>query len=592
MITTNKRLKAALGYAGRGWRVVPVHNVKNGACSCKKGTECPPTDRGKHPRTENGTNDGTTGAKIIRDWWRKMPRANVGVVTGIGSNLLVLDCDSPNAFEGLKAENPDYDWESVPRYRTGRPEGGCHLLFSCRNTRIKSATKVLPHIDVRANGAGMAVMPPSRHDSGKFYIWEVEPQASLPDLPDELESQLQRASQKGSDEYRDPWLKVTKASDFINESQETCQSLVRDFLFPESITMLSAPRGLGESHVAIALGSALAAGGRFRGEKLDKARVLVVDRDNPAGVVKERLKSWGAAELKLLTRKDAPRLDDAKAWSRFPVNDYDAVIIDSVGSSTEGITEKEGKETTKVLATLLDVARKGPAILLLNNTVKLGGYGRGRGEWADRCEIVYEARDATGLKPSGKKRWWQELADAGEGEWSTRAARRSGQTSFRIAFVTSKFRLGPDPDPFCLQLDLPADGAWKITDVTEELTGAARKAVFKQRKEKERKEKYAADLLLDEITRRDLKAEAPILKTEAEDFLRAKGRLKVREARAVIAKHDDSRWQLRELKNHRGGAKAIFPLPSPPKKKDNKKSFARFFPCRSPPFECCDSPRP
>jgi hypothetical protein len=51
---------------------------------------------------------------------------------------------------------------------------------------------------------------------------------------------------------------------------------------------------------------------------------------------------------------------------------------------------------------------------------------KGRVHWADRADIVYEVRDATGFTPSGKKPWWQELPEAEKAAWADRAARRRG----------------------------------------------------------------------------------------------------------------------------------------------------------------------
>jgi len=106
--------------------------------------------------------------------------------------------------------------------------------------------------------------------------------------------------------------------------------------------------------------------GYFRGEKINSFVVLLVDRDNPRHVVRQRLRGWGASEavnLKVLTREAAPDLKDKKAWEDFPVKDFDVLIIDSVGSFTEGVTEKEGKETTQILAPCSTLSHRGPAVV-------------------------------------------------------------------------------------------------------------------------------------------------------------------------------------------------------------------------------------
>ena len=65
----------------------------------------------------------------------------------------------------------------------------------------------------------------------------------------------------------------------------------------------------------------MAKGGYFRGEKINSLRVLLVDRDNPRHVVRQRLRGWGATEaanLKVLTREDAPDLKDKRLGKIFP----------------------------------------------------------------------------------------------------------------------------------------------------------------------------------------------------------------------------------------------------------------------------------
>src|SRR5262249_8327827 len=82
-------------------------------------------------------------------------------------------------------------------------------------------------------------------------------------------------------------------------------------------------------------GVVMARGGVFGGEAMKPVKVLLVDRDNPEPIIKERLRAWGAEHapnLRVLTRADAPSLTDRDTWASFPVEDYDVLIIDAVGS--------------------------------------------------------------------------------------------------------------------------------------------------------------------------------------------------------------------------------------------------------------------
>src|SRR6516225_3442672 len=61
----------ALEYARAGFRVLPVHTIRNGACSCGGMKGCKP---GKHPianLVRHGSKDATTDEATIRALWSK-----------------------------------------------------------------------------------------------------------------------------------------------------------------------------------------------------------------------------------------------------------------------------------------------------------------------------------------------------------------------------------------------------------------------------------------------------------------------------------------------------------------------------------------
>jgi AAA domain/Domain of unknown function (DUF3854) len=184
-------------------------------------------------------------------------------------------------------------------------------------------------------------------------------------------------------ESSDPWGHIKDAPTFLSEPQPEFEGLAKELLAPGAITMLAAPRGLGKTQVAHSVGVALAMAGMFRGERVKASRVLLLDRDNPEHIIRQRLQAWGAnvaQNLHILTRQYAPSLRHRDAWTTFPLDKYDVMILDAAGSFTEGITEREGRQTTEVLATIIDLARKGLAILLLQNATKDGLNFKGREE--------------------------------------------------------------------------------------------------------------------------------------------------------------------------------------------------------------------
>src|SRR5262245_26181103 len=86
----NDLLVAALDYAARGWRVLPVHGTTNGLCTCNN-SGC--KSKGKHPRTRQGVRDATTDTAMISRWWADWPSANIGIATGPQSGIFMIGPD-------------------------------------------------------------------------------------------------------------------------------------------------------------------------------------------------------------------------------------------------------------------------------------------------------------------------------------------------------------------------------------------------------------------------------------------------------------------------------------------------------------------
>src|SRR5438093_630534 len=82
---TNHLLDAAPCYARKGLKVLPVHSIENGACSCGN-PKC--ESPGKHPRIKDWVNAATSNVEQITTWWSKWPTANVGIATGNRSGIV------------------------------------------------------------------------------------------------------------------------------------------------------------------------------------------------------------------------------------------------------------------------------------------------------------------------------------------------------------------------------------------------------------------------------------------------------------------------------------------------------------------------
>mgnify|MGYP001184559988 FL=1 len=160
--------EAAAEYTRRGWAVIPLHTPSQGACSCGNAACGSP---GKHPRTMNGLRDASADPAQVARWWSMWPEANIGIVCGAVSGLVVLDVDGPEGEESLKAlEAAIGPLPETVEALTGK---GRHLYFAHPGVEIRPSAGVLgPGMDVRGDDS-YVVGPPSLHYTGRRYEWEV-----------------------------------------------------------------------------------------------------------------------------------------------------------------------------------------------------------------------------------------------------------------------------------------------------------------------------------------------------------------------------------------------------------------------------------
>lgn len=102
----------------------------------------------------------------IRDWFKRYPSANIGIVTGKVSNLMVVDIDEEQGYEEIKKYIPaDMEYPIVQT-----PSGGHHYYFRMptdgRDVRLN--VRVIPGCDLRADG-GYVVAPPSKNQKGNYF---------------------------------------------------------------------------------------------------------------------------------------------------------------------------------------------------------------------------------------------------------------------------------------------------------------------------------------------------------------------------------------------------------------------------------------
>jgi Bifunctional DNA primase/polymerase, N-terminal len=133
-----------------------------------------------------GLRDATIDRIRIERFWERWPDANLGIVTGIRSGLLVLDVDDNDGRTGsanLAAMSAPFG--GIPSTLTAITGNGHHLFFEHLGTPISSSRgKVAEGVDIRGD-RGYVVAAPSLHRSGKRYSWK-DPEQGLAMLPDWL----------------------------------------------------------------------------------------------------------------------------------------------------------------------------------------------------------------------------------------------------------------------------------------------------------------------------------------------------------------------------------------------------------------------
>lgn len=100
-------------------------------------------------------------------WWDKSETANVGIVCGQVSGVVVLDVDGPEGSDQLTGR----DMPRTPYVATGK---GWHYYFAHPGFEVSNFARKLPGLDFRGDG-GYVVAPPSIHPSGSTYAWALTP---------------------------------------------------------------------------------------------------------------------------------------------------------------------------------------------------------------------------------------------------------------------------------------------------------------------------------------------------------------------------------------------------------------------------------
>ncbi len=180
-MATGEFERAALDYLRRGWSVIPLRK-----------RDKRPAIRWQAYQTVRATE------QQVREWFSRWPDANVGIVTGGVSGLVVLDVDPRHGGDD-SLRTVEREFGPFPRTAEATTGGGGrHIYFVHPGTIVHNRVGIAPGIDLRGDG-GCIVAPPSVHPTGKRYRWvkgggpdEVPPTA----LPSWLRQRLDPTEQR------------------------------------------------------------------------------------------------------------------------------------------------------------------------------------------------------------------------------------------------------------------------------------------------------------------------------------------------------------------------------------------------------------
>ncbi len=150
-------LEAAVAYAARGWRVVPLIPGK------------------RAPWLDEWQNAATTDPDTIRAWWQRQPGSGVGIATGQASGIIIIDIDPRNGGDDSLADLEATYGPLPDTVEAITGSNGRHIYLNAPNfpISIDHGRRLGPGIDILGERA-QAVAPPTIRNDGGLYTWDLE----------------------------------------------------------------------------------------------------------------------------------------------------------------------------------------------------------------------------------------------------------------------------------------------------------------------------------------------------------------------------------------------------------------------------------
>ncbi|MDO3409705.1 bifunctional DNA primase/polymerase [Saccharibacillus sp. CPCC 101409] len=135
---------------------------------------------GKRPLIKNWQNAGVPSEQQVKEWFKRWPTANIGLVLGRSAGLVALDVDGEFG-QSMLTELSGNDLPATWQFTT--PGGGMRYVFSlpqntaCPKFTYRDPDSTHTHSELAILGDGSCtVLPPSIHKNGGIYTWINSPE--------------------------------------------------------------------------------------------------------------------------------------------------------------------------------------------------------------------------------------------------------------------------------------------------------------------------------------------------------------------------------------------------------------------------------
>jgi hypothetical protein len=203
----------AHNYVKLGWSIFPIE--PNGKKPLVKWEKC---------QKERATEDQ------VKKWWAKYPNANIGIVTGTISDIIVIDIDSAKGQEEYTVKLGEF--HNTISQKTGKPNARQLFFKHPKDRKYHNRARLFLDVDVRADG-GYVVVPPSVHPNGTVYQWIINPVEmglnDLLDLPEDIKTQLISKTDKKPD-HIEGWVQEALMGVKEGQRNDVCTRLAGYYL--------------------------------------------------------------------------------------------------------------------------------------------------------------------------------------------------------------------------------------------------------------------------------------------------------------------------------------------------------------------------